>query len=332
MSTTVGFPIRSMNNLQNFLHQLYRGKSGLLLGLVGKKIFLDPANGSDSNSGLAPDEAVQTLTQAYALCTAGKNDTVVLIGDGSTTATARVDASFTWAKNATHLIGVCSPGLYSQRARIAPTSTTAAFTPYFTISANGCYFQDIQWFMGFTTGTTSQIGMIVSGSRNVFQNCHIAGMGDAASSADAGSRTLKLGGSGAGENYFNHCVIGVDTEDRSAANATIEFVGGATRNVFEDCIFPIRATAGTPLFVKGAAAACMDRFNEFIRCRFLNHNTTVTAIATLAASAGGFLLFKDCALVKITGFGSDATTRGQVYIEGGTPAAATTGLAVAPTA
>jgi len=57
-----------------------------------------------------------------------------------------------------------------------------------------------------------------------------------------------------------------------------------------------------------------------------------TAVCETAAAAGGTILFKDCALVGRTGFGKDATARGFIKIEGGTPAAATTGLAVAPTA
>ena len=40
---------------------------------------------------------------------------------------------------------------------------------------------------------------------------------------------------------------------------------------------------------------------------------------------------KDATLVGITEFGTDATTRGQIYIDGGTPTAATTGIAVNPT-
>jgi hypothetical protein len=39
---------------------------------------------------------------------------------------------------------------------------------------------------------------------------------------------------------------------------------------------------------------------------------------------------KDCTTVGVTDVFSDATTAGQMYVDGGAPTAATTALAVAP--
>lgn len=64
----------------------------------------------------------------------------------------------------------------------------------------------------------------------------------------------------------------------------------------------------------------------------MNHNTTMTALCDLNATMGGYLLFVEPCLVRITGFGGDATDRGQIYVSGAVSAAATSGLAVAPTA
>lgn len=317
-----------------------RSEAGLIqLGIAnpGIAIFLDPANGDDDNDGLSPQTAKATLdgtSGAYSLATAGQNDVIFLIGDGATTATARVDAAFTWAKNATHLIGLSSGVNISNRSRIAPTSSTTAFANFFTVSANGCLFKNIQWFHGFSTGTAAMICLTVTGQRNLFQDCHIAGMGDAASAGDAGSRSLKISGGGA-ENVFQNCVIGLDTVTRSAANATIEFAGASARNQFIGCTFPFMASAGTPLGYLGSAAGCIDRFNVFDRCKFINAvqstSTTLSGLGTLPASAGGLLLFKDPTLVGITEFGTDATTRGQCYVDGAAPTAGTSGIAVNPT-
>jgi hypothetical protein len=57
----------------------------------------------------------------------------------------------------------------------------------------------------------------------------------------------------------------------------------------------------------------------------------MNGLATLPASAGGLLMMKDCSMVGITEFGTDATTRGQIYVDGGAPTAATSGIAVNPT-
>jgi hypothetical protein len=57
----------------------------------------------------------------------------------------------------------------------------------------------------------------------------------------------------------------------------------------------------------------------------------MSGLVTLPASAGGLLLMKDCTLVGITEFGTDATSRGQIYVDGASVVAATSGIAVNPT-
>jgi hypothetical protein len=303
----------------------------------GTAYFCDAVNGNDSADGLTAATALSTLSAAYSKCVSGNNDIVVLVGNGGTGGTQRLSTGFTWSKNATHLVGICSPVLYSQRARIAPTSGAAAFTPFFTISGSGCIFQNIQWFHGFGTGTTAQINMVLTGSRNYFQNCHIAGMGDTASGADAGSRSIKIGAGGSGENVFESCVIGLDTVARSAANASVEFTGNTVRNAFRNCLFPFYATASTALGYIGTGAACVDRNNSFENCSFINSlksgsGTGMAGLGTFSsASAGGLLFFHYCSLVGISEFGTDATSRGLCYVDSGTVTAATAGIAVNPT-
>lgn len=275
------------------------------------------------------------LPKAFSAARNGKNDIIFLVGNGAAGGTARMSATFAWNKDAVHLFGYASPTLLSQRARIAPTSAATAYTPFTTISGNGCIFQNIQWFMGFSTGTTNQIGMLLTGSRNVFVNCHIAGLADASSAGDAGSRSLKIGSGGSGENVFVDCTIGVDTVTRSAANATVEFTAATARNAFKNCVFPFLTSAATPLGFIGTGAGNMDRWQLFDNCKFINGvqstSTTMSGLGTLAASSGGLLLFTNSTLVGISEFGTDATTRGQVYIDGGTVTAATSGIAVNPT-
>lgn len=302
---------------------------------VGTVYFLDPANGSDTNDGLSSGAARRTLSSAYGSCTAGKNDTVVLIADGSTTATARVDAAFTWSKNETHLMGFCAPVLISQRARIAPTATTTAFANFFTLSASGCIFQNIQWFHGFNTGTTAAICMTVTGSRNYFVRCHIAGMGDAASAQDAGSRSLKIGSGGSGENYFEDCTVGIDTVTRTVANASVEFAGATTRNTFRRCLFPIMTSSATVLGILGTGNGCCDRSQLFHDCTFENAikstSTQMTVLGSFTtASPGGMVLFKGCASIGSTKLG-DTNFLANSFIDMPATSAAAGGLMLAPT-
>lgn len=311
----------------------------------GTAYFLDPSLGNDALNGLAPTVQgdgitgpKRSLLGAYNACqgnsSTGQNDTVVLLANGATSATARVDSAFTWAKAETHLVGVCSPVMISQRARLAPTSTTTAFANFLTISASGCVFQNIGIFDGFGTGTTAQICLTVTGSRNWFKNCHIGGMGDTTSAGDAGSRSLKIGSGGSGENLFEDCTIGLDTVTRAAANASVEFAGATPRNIFRRCQFPFMTSSATVLGILGTGNGCVDRFNEFDDCTFMNAikstSTAMTALLSFTTAApGGMVVFKKCAMVGVTKFG-DTNGLANSYIDMPAVSAAAGGLMLNP--
>lgn len=317
---------------QDLLNALNSNFSAVM-GFPGNKFYVDAAAGSDNNSG-AIDKPLRTLLAAYNKCRDGKNDTVVLVGNGGTGATARVNASFTWAKSATHLVGISSGVNISNRSRIAPSSGQAAFTPFFTVSGSGCLFSNIQWFMGFSVGTTNQLGMVVTGQRNMFIDCHIAGMGDNESAQSAGSRTLKIGSGGSGENMFVNCTIGVDTITRTAANASLELAGATPRNQFVNCVFPFMTSSATVLGILGTGAGCIDRSNIFTYCTFDNAikstSTQMTVLASLTnAAPGGMLIFGGCRMVGVTKFG-DALALANSFIDMAAVSAAAGGLMVAP--
>lgn len=319
---------------------LYARTAAGLLALTGQfsgqSFFVDPANGNDANPGTSAFKAVKTLAAALALCVAGRGDTVYLISDGSTTATARLSANLDWNKNNTHLVGISSGVNISNRSRIAPTAAVAAFANFFTVSASGCLLQNLQCFQGFNAGVAASICLTVTGGRNAFVNCHVAGMGstDGADAQDAGSRNLKI--SGTGENQFLNCTVGIDTIARTVANASVEFAGGAPRNVFKGCRFLMFATNAGVLYGIVSAAAGSDRFQSFEDCTFINaiksgSGTAITGAFTLAASIGGLILLANPRSVGVSTWGTDATSDAQIYVVG--PAiGAGTGIGVNPTA
>lgn len=324
------------------------GMSGLPL-TSGNVYFVDYVNGSDGNTGAA-DSPLQTLYGAHYKMTAGQNDVAVIVSDGSTAATQRLSlanaqvlnpaataGTLVWSKNACHIVGMCAPTMVSQRARIAPptgTYTQATFGSgnFVTVSASGCIFANFSVFNGFSTGGNNQIAWTDSGGRNYYSNVMFGGAADTASAQSTSSRSLLI--SGSGEHTFDSCEFGVDTVTRTVANATLQFSGGTARNTFRGCNFAFQTSAATPLGILVAAAAGIDRWQKFDRCTFINNiastSTTMSALATLPASAGGLLLMKDCTLVGITEFGTDANSLGQIYVDGGTVTAATSGIAVNP--
>lgn len=322
------------------------------VNMTGNVWFVNPASGSDGNTGKSPSRAFQTLYKAYASASDGNNDVIYLIGNGASSGSARLSlanaqsvdstataGTLTWAKSALHLVGVAAPTRVGQRARIAPptgtyTASTFGANTFFSVTGQGCIFANIDVFVGFSTGSATMVGWSDTGGRNSYINMNFQGLSDAASAGGSGARTLLISGT-TGENTFVNCVIGEDTTARSAANASIEFAGGTPRNTFVGCTFPFQCSASSPLGFIVSAAAGIDRWQLFDRCTFLNNvqstSTTMAGLSTLAASAGGMIVMKDCTLVGITEFGTDATSRGQIYVDGGTVTAATSGIAVNPT-
>lgn len=346
--TLTNFP----DGLTSFGVPLIGGIGGI--PLTGTWFFVNPAYGNDGNDGQSPSTAFATLYMAHSRMTAGKNDVCVLIGDGSATGTARLSTTLAqsitpgatsgtlnWSKNACHLIGVTAPTGVAQRARIAPpagTYTQATFGSgnFVVVSAQGCIFQNFSVFNGFSTGGNNQICWTDSGGRNYYANVQFGGAGDSASAASTSSRSLLVTGS-TGENQFVNCTVGLDTVARSVANASLEFAAGSPRNVFKNCLFPMVASASSPLFVTTAGASAIDRFQWFYDCLFVNDinssGTALTAGVVMAASAGGILVMQRCTLVggnTSTNWG-DATAMTQMWVDGGAPTAGSTGLAVNPT-
>lgn len=287
-----------------------------------RAFFVDPVNGLEGNDGRSPQSAFQTLYRAHYAMTAGNNDICFLIGNGSSTGSARLSLALAvaaaaasnqsapttgvlnWSKNACHLIGVAAPGSIGQRARIAPptgTYTAATFGSgnLVVVTGQGCYFSNVAAFHGFSTGGASQICWTDSG-RNTYENCAIQGMGDAASADTTTGRSLLCTGS-VGESTFRRCLIGLDTLARgNKATTEIEFAGGSPRNFFEGCTISTYAkNAGATWATIGGSG--IDRYVLFRDCMFTNpvlpataaNATEMTVGMSINAAAGGVVLVQN---------------------------------------
>lgn len=324
---------------------------GVPVPFTGKAWFVDPVNGADGNPGNAPGagKALASLYRAHYLARSGYNDVIYLIGNGASSGSVRLSTAnaqtvdsaattgtLTWSKSALHLIGIAAPGS-NARARIAtPTGTYLQSTfnalPLITVSGSGNYFANLATYQSFSTGDDGEINLNVTGDYNVFNNVFLGGMADAEAAAGAASRTLKI--SGGDENSFINCQIGLDTVTRSAANASVEFAAASARNRFIDCTFPFQTSAAGVLGILGTGAGCMDRWQLFQRCRFLNNikstSTGMTVLASLTnAAPGGLLTFQDCMSIGITKYG-DALALANSYINMAAVSASAGGLGVNP--
>jgi hypothetical protein len=270
------------------------------LGFTGNVFYVKPSTGSNSQSGETPEEAFKTLAYALSKCTAGNNDVVYLVSE-SNTASATTDyqsVTLDWNKDLTHLVGVCAPTQVSQRARIAALSTATGVSPVLKVSANDCYISNIQVFGGITGDATSLGAVQVTGTRNVFDNVNIAGMGTT-SSVTTGGYSLRL--TGAQENVFQNCVIGLDTITRdNTTQGEVWFDSGAVRNDFLYCSFPAFISNAGYTHVTFTGTTSIDRYTDFVGCVFYsgstNDATTQTQIfGSMDGFTQGYINLKDCA-------------------------------------
>ena len=312
--TTHGYNTGGQNISGQFGMPLY-GIAGFL-PFGGNYFWVDETNGSDGNTG-GPQDPFATLSQAHSMCQANNNDVVFVTG------TVHVSATLVWSKSKTHLIGL-APDLKTQaRARISQTGS-AVFTPLVSVTASECIFRNIGSFHGFADAST-QICWADTGVRNEYTRCLFGGMGNATAAAQTGSRSLTI--SGAGENSFTDCQIGLDTVTRSAANASLEFLAGSPRNHFKGCTLPVLTSAAGALWVTVGADG-IDRYALFDDCAFINcvesGSTTLTAGIIANASAGGAVLLQNCISLGATAI----ATTGPVYGVGAVPVATTSSIAI----
>jgi hypothetical protein len=300
---------------------------GLLTG--GQAWHVKPYSGSDSaNSGKSPTSAFKTL--AVALAAASYGDTVYLHAESNTAAltTDYQAATLVWNKDGVNLVGLNSGSLFSQRSRVAFASTYVGASNLFTLSANDCLIQGIEFWAGVNSANPTGC-MNVTGSRNVIRNCQISGMGTATPYMDsAGAYSLQI--AGGSENLFDEDVIGQNTVTLGAAvNAVVYLTAAAARNIFKKCRFKLFTNHATNCVFLRVAAGGIDRSNDFEDCRFVNAvdsgSTVLTSAFVVASTVGGGIdLIGSTSVKGATDWNS--TDSGNVWALGGSVTGGTFGL------
>lgn len=288
--------------------------------------YCDVVNGNDGNAGTDPSQAFKTIAKGYAALRAGHYDTLFVIGLGTA---FPLTAVLVWSKNYTNLVGITAPIGIAQRARI--TNGTALLTPMITFSGTGITVKDLQFANFGDHATSAAVSVLITGQRGYYDTCHFIGGGSAAAAGNAAMRSLV--GTGASENEFVNCTIGLDTIDRGATNYELEFTAACTRNRFRDCLFLRRTvTAGNGGGFAKFGAGSLDRFVIFERCLF--HNSIVgggavlTAAMLIDAAAGGTVIIKNPLVVGATDW---CVSSSAILWSDNQPSAATVGLGLNPT-
>ena len=265
----------------------------------GQQFFVKPYSGSDGNNGKSPRKPFKTLAKALSAMTANQNDVCWLFAE-SNSASATTDyqsSTLDWNKDLCHIIGVNAGGPVGQRSRVEFISTYVTASNLFTLSADGCLIANVHFFAGVADANPT--GCVkVTGTRNKFLNCHIAGIGDDTNDI-AGAYSLKL--DGAAENLFEDCTIGLDTIARgTAANSGLLVDTAATRNEFRSCRFIAQVEHATNhVHVRLADATAIDRYLLFRECLFYymsaNYAVGATGVCKLTADlTQGYIIMDRC--------------------------------------
>ena len=301
----------------------------------GQQFFVKPYSGSDGNNGKSPRKAFKTLAKALSAMTADRNDVCWFMSESNSKdyTTDFLSATLDWNKNLCHLIGVNAGQPVGQRSRVEHISTYVTASNLFTLSASGCLIANIHFFTGVADANPT--GCVkVTGERNRFVNCHIAGIGDATNDI-VGAYSLLL--DGAAECIFDDCTIGLDTIARgTAANSGLLVDSAATRNEFRSCRFVAQVEHATNhVHVRIADATSIDRYLLFKDCLFYymspNYAVGATGVMKLtAALTQGYIIvqrgmaFSDKPTVAIKW---DVDDRNQIaLLAEATPAADTAGV------
>lgn len=298
-----------------------------LKGPRGKVLFVAPYRtaSADANSAADPNDSnpgtfaapLKTIERAYELCTGSLGEVIYMLGYGNNAAnvTDDWDASFTWAKNSVHLIGLVPPMVVSHRTRINQLSTATGISPLLNVTGNNCVFSNFQIFQG-VADATSLVNVQVSGQHNVFDNVHIGGIGHATMSA-AGAACLNL--EGGSENVFRNCTIGLDTVDWDADARCVTMDGGASRMYFENCHFSAYISAAGFAHVEVVDSTGIDRWVRFKNCLFTSKSTnkavTQTSVFSIAAgiSQGAIILQDSFAFSDGGAVDWDSNNRGIIW-------------------
>jgi hypothetical protein len=292
----------------------------------GKCVFVDPTNGSDANSGTSADSAFKTLTAGEDALVANQNDVLYYMA-GSTA--INLSATLTWDKAYTHLVGISAPTAFANRARIFHN---ANFSPVVNVTASGCSFRN--FYISTGRGDAGNlIGWQDTGARNYYEGVHFHGIANDTEGDQATASCLKL--DGAADTTFRNCVIGTYSANRSTTNAELLLDSNAGPLLFEDCTFIACTDNAGHVFVKlfDTTSACKGIM--FKRCVFDNYSNNDTIAMTSAFSIPAshqtvHILLQQCTSIKVADW--DASDRAKLWIDGASPTANASGLALNTTA
>jgi hypothetical protein len=253
--------------------------------------------------------ANKTVTTTAALSViAGALTTITRASGSFLTDGWEAGMKFTCAGDQTtsHVVSsVSALSLVSTTDLVASAGGISSITSYninlMTLSGANNRFYNVHFYNG-GTASVELGGVVISGSRNYFEKCHL--VGGAGSATAAGKFDLKI--DTGEENTFQSCTIGSDSF-AEGDNAATEIVlnGVVKRNRFKDCEIIAMVSAGTAHGAVKSVSTSGGSPTVFKSCLFnYSLSTTTPAAAHLVSGSVDKVIFQDCAAVKVTAWGT----------------------------
>jgi hypothetical protein len=234
----------------------------------------------------------------------GNNNVIVLSPDSHS-----LGAALVLNKNMTHICGAYPPARMNHRARFGMST---AFTPMITVSGYGNLFKNIYSMHG--TAEADYIGWLISGHRNMFQNCHLAGPMVQTQADHVDYVGTHVTGT---ENRFLDCVFGVASIERAAANCCLK-LGPGTTTFFENCAFHTMIDDTDPIFVSvtNSSGGTIAYFNN---CKFFAYSSNMAVAMAAAftftgAYTAAMILDKQCEFINVSKLGGADGDGGKIWV------------------
>lgn len=287
--------------------------SGLgLPKIAGTWYFVDAASGSDSYNGKTIDKPFSTITAAYAACTSGRGDGIVLLSRtiSGTSYSFNISTRMLWTKYGITVVGIASPNVYFGRARITHAAASDSMASLMLLSGMNNTFINIHWSNnpendGDPVSATAQISAVqISGPRNTFIGCHFYGNPQ---SANAYKSDLELR-AGSDETRFIDCFFGSSSFDAgNNAACWIYINGAAAQHFFKGCTFLQQVSSGTAFGgIECGGSTYLNGIDIYEDCNFgIWRANTSTAGLSASFFIGtkpntGCIMMRDCIVAGFT--------------------------------
>jgi hypothetical protein len=282
--------------------------------ISGTWYFVDGYAGNNNYDGLTPEAPLLTLAAAYAKCTTGRGDGIVILSRtiSGTSYSPTQTSRLVWTKYGITVVGIASPNVYFGRARLTHTTGADSLTALIQLTGQNNTFINIDFYNspendGDPVSATAVVSAIqIIGVRNTLIGCHL---NCTPQSANAYKCDVELG-AGSDETRIVDCFFGSSSYDAGNNAACWVYMSAgamAAQRFFQHCTFLQQVSAGTAFgAIKSGGATSMNGVDIYEDCTFSAWRASTSPHQMLASFfigtnfGSGYIHMRDCSVAGWT--------------------------------